>query len=252
MKTKRLHEVAAVSNHPGPTFTFLDFPIEIRIQIYALLLISNSFVFLERSYFPRHELPFGIHLHILATCRQIEREAASMLDGANDFCFPSISAANVFFSLFTNDTILMIQNVSICVHQETQGWLDFYFYRHDFIVSMDGQDTVLDLILRLKGIELFNLRLISTEFDQDREVHGSPLYQLWHNINNHQRSTTHLIHWQREANVLLKCFLDAYKPQTTLDLTLACKTTLAVLKEQRDDYDCFYKLRRTLQFAKVE
>ena len=96
-------------NEAANLLSFLEFPPEIRVDIYKLLLVSHSSI----SFFQRYDhttgascgccgdlplsplrrarkagVPPDIHTQILHTCRQVHAETASILYRDNKFLFP--------------------------------------------------------------------------------------------------------------------------------------------------------------------
>jgi hypothetical protein len=65
--------------------TFLDFPAEIRIDIYDLLLVQRPAVSF-RGRLLNDTVKFNVYPHILRVCRQIHEEAASVFYGRNEMC----------------------------------------------------------------------------------------------------------------------------------------------------------------------
>ncbi|KAH8592262.1 hypothetical protein B0O99DRAFT_597308 [Bisporella sp. PMI_857] len=75
---------------PVQPFAFLALPIEIRLLIYRLLLLSNSAI----SY-----IPSRLHPAILATCRQINSEAREVLYGENTFWIGVTSSSCLSYAI---------------------------------------------------------------------------------------------------------------------------------------------------------
>src|ERR1700722_3376414 len=63
--------------------TFLDLPVEIRIDIYDLLLVQRRAVSFHGRLL-NDTVKFNVYPHVLRVCRQIHEEAASVFYGRNE------------------------------------------------------------------------------------------------------------------------------------------------------------------------
>ena len=98
---------ARTSTHRA--LSFLDLPVEIRHEIYKLLLIQRD----KLVWFHHQYTSLGLHAQILRTCRQIEREGSSVLYGLQIFYFRSVRQGITFTKAFAPNNASRIRKIHI-------------------------------------------------------------------------------------------------------------------------------------------